>query len=125
MLVLQAYLVELHMLQVKPSQAGEQAAEQSGEARPAHMQGQRCPSAYKIQMCNCNDSIMASALTPFLAGLVCTICWKIADSTLQAPLGLPLAMSRRSASAPASTEGGPPPKPQRCTTSPVHASCLT
>ena len=47
------------------------------------------------------------------------------DITLQASFGPPLATSSRSASAPASTEGGPPARPQMCNTSPVHANCFT
>lgn len=47
------------------------------------------------------------------------------ELALQASLGPPLATSSLSASAPASTEGGPPARPHMWTTSPVHANCFT
>ena len=113
------------MPQGKPSQAGEQVAEQSGEAQSAQ-------KLYEMPDCLQNSDVLFSrtihtqlARYRSLLGWLGQSAGASADSTLQASLGLPLAMSRRSASAPASTEGGPLPKPQRCTTSPVHASCFT
>ncbi len=60
---------------------------------------------------------------PSLAALASTINKQ--GGTLLASIEEPLAMSRRSASAPASKDGGPPPRLHRCTTSPVHASIFT